>query len=71
MERKKKIRIIQLCLLSIGITALIFTYSDKINFKKDELLTGELKKEMKEAIDSEDYERASEIRDEINRRKDK
>ena len=35
------------------------------------LSLGELKKEMKEAIDSEDYERASEIRDEINRRKDK
>ena len=35
------------------------------------LSLGELKKEMKEAIDSEDYERASEIRDEIYRRKDK
>lgn len=35
------------------------------------LSLGELKKEMKEAIDSEDYERASEIRDEINKRKDK
>lgn len=35
------------------------------------LSLGELKKQMKEAIDSEDYERASEIRDEINRRKDK
>lgn len=37
----------------------------------DTLSIGELKKHMKEAIDSEDYERASEIRDEINRRKDK
>ena len=54
------------------------TYKDD-NFedeesKKDILETlslGELKKQMKEAIDSEDYERASEIRDEINRRKDK
>ena len=45
MERKKKIRIIQLCLLSIGIIALIITYSDKINFKKDKLLTRELNKE--------------------------
>ena len=42
--------------------------------KKDVLETlslGELKKQMKAAIESEDYERASEIRDEINRRKDK
>lgn len=43
-------------------------------YKKDileSLSLGELKKQMKEAIDLEDYERASEIRDEINRRKDK
>ena len=46
MERKKKIRIIQLCLLSIGIITLFITYSDKINFKKDELLTGELNKDI-------------------------
>ena len=46
MERKKKIRIIQFCLLSIGIIALIITYSDKINFKKDELITKELNKEI-------------------------
>ena len=54
------------------------TYRDDENqeeeTQKDLLETlslGELKKQMKEAIDSEDYERASEIRDEINRRKDK
>ena len=50
MERKKKIRIIQFCLLSIGIIALIITYSDKINFKKDELLTRELNKEIESNI---------------------
>ena len=31
MDRKKKLRIVQLCLISIGILTLIFTYSDKIN----------------------------------------
>ena len=35
------------------------------------LSLGELKKQMKEAIEDEDYERASKIRDEINKRKDK
>ena len=50
MERKKKIRIIQFCLLSIGIIALIITYSDKINFKKDDLLTRELNKEIESNI---------------------
>ena len=35
------------------------------------LSIGELKKLMKEAIEDENYERASEIRDEINRRKEK
>ena len=54
------------------------TYKDdnleEEEYKKDILETlslGELKKQMKEAIDLEDYERASEIRDEINRRKEK
>ena len=46
MERKKKIRIIQLCLLLIGIIALFVTYSDKINFKNKDLLTRELNKEV-------------------------
>ena len=46
MERKKKIRIIQLCLLFIGIIALFVTYSDKINFKNKDLLTRELNKEV-------------------------
>ena len=45
MERRKKLKIIQLCLLSIGVLTLIFTYSDKISFKKD-LITQELKKEI-------------------------
>ena len=42
--------------------------------KKDVLETlslGELKKQMNEAIKDENYEKASKIRDEINRRKDK
>jgi lipopolysaccharide assembly outer membrane protein LptD (OstA) len=45
MERRKKLKAIQLCLLSIGVLTLIFTYSDKISFKKD-LITQELKKEI-------------------------
>ena len=45
MERRKKLKVIQLCLLSIGMLTLILTYSDKINFKKD-LITQELKKEI-------------------------
>ena len=35
------------------------------------LSLGELKKQMKEAINEENYERASELRDEINKRKEK
>ena len=51
MERRKKLKAIQLCLLSIGVLTLIFTYSDKISFKKD-LITQELKKEIeKKTID--------------------
>jgi len=46
MERKKKIRIIQLCLLLIGIITLFATYSDKINFKNKDLLTRELNNEV-------------------------
>ena len=49
MERKKKLRIIQICLLSIGIITLIFTYSDKTNFNK-KLFTQELKKEIENKI---------------------
>ena len=46
MDRKKKLRIVQLCLISIGILTLIFTYSDKINLKKKSSTTQELKKEI-------------------------
>ena len=46
MDRKKKLRIVQLCLISIGILALVFTYSDKINLKKKSSSTQELKKEI-------------------------
>ena len=49
MERKKKLRIIQICLLSIGIITLIFTYSDKTKFNK-KLVTQELKKEIENKI---------------------
>ena len=50
-----------------------FTSDDtEEDLKKDifeTLSKDELEKQMKEAIDEEDYERASKIRDEINRRK--
>lgn len=50
-----------------------FTSDDNVeDLKKDifeTLSKEELEKQMKEAIDEEDYERASRIRDEINRRK--
>ena len=46
MDRKKKLRIVQLCLISIGILTLIFTYSDKINLKKKSSTAQELKKEV-------------------------
>jgi lipopolysaccharide assembly outer membrane protein LptD (OstA) len=49
MERKKKLRIIQICLLSIGIITLIFTYSDKTKFNK-KLVTQELKNEIENKI---------------------
>lgn len=49
MERKKKLRIIQICLLSIGIISLIFTYSDKTKFNK-KLVSQELKKEIENKI---------------------
>ena len=50
MERKKKLRIIQLCLLSIGVLILIFTYSDKIGFKKKDLITKDLKEEIEDKV---------------------
>ena len=46
MDRKKKLRIVQLCLISIGILTLIFTYSDKINLKKKSSTAQELKREI-------------------------
>ena len=46
MDRKKKLKIVQLCLIFIGILALVFTYSDKINLKKKSSSTQELKKEI-------------------------
>ena len=46
MDRKKKLRIVQLCLISIGILTLIFTYSEKINLKKKSSTAQELKKEV-------------------------
>tara|TARA_B100000963_G_scaffold290080_1_gene259835 strand:+ start:1640 stop:2257 length:618 start_codon:yes stop_codon:yes gene_type:complete len=49
MERKKKLRITQICLISIGVLTLIFTYSDKINFK-NELDSQGLKKEIENKI---------------------
>ena len=49
MERKKKLRIIQICLLSIGIITLIFTYSDKTKFNK-KLVTQKLKNEIENKI---------------------
>ena len=49
MERKKRLKIIQFCLLSIGIITLIFTYSDKINFNK-KLISKEFKKEIENKI---------------------
>ena len=49
MGRKKKLRIIQLSILTIGLLTLVFTYSDKINFKKD-LITQDLKKEIKSNV---------------------
>ena len=48
--------------------------SAKTEEQKDELETlsiGELKKRMKDAVNDEDYELASKLRDEINKRKDK
>ena len=48
--------------------------TEELEESKDLLSTfslGELKKQMKEAIADEDYERASELRDEINKRKEK
>ena len=51
MDRKKKLRIVQLCLISIGILTLIFTYSDKINLKKKSSTAQELKKEIDENMD--------------------
>ena len=48
MDRKKKLRIVQLCLISIAILTLIFTYSDKINLKKKSSTAQELKKEIDE-----------------------
>jgi uncharacterized protein len=48
--------------------------TEELEDPKDLLSTlslGELKKQMKEAVNEENYERASELRDEINKRKEK
>jgi len=48
--------------------------TEELEAPKDLLSTlslGELKKQMKEAINDENYEKASELRDEINKRKEK
>ena len=48
--------------------------TEELKETKDLLFTlslGELKKQMKEAINDENYEKASELRDEINKRKEK
>ena len=48
--------------------------TEELEESKDLLSTlslGELKKQMKEAINDENYEKASELRDEINKRKEK
>ena len=50
------------------------TSLEELEESKDLLSTlslGELKKQMKEAINDENYEKASELRDEINKRKEK
>ncbi|MBT6699686.1 MAG: hypothetical protein HOB15_04680, partial [Flavobacteriales bacterium] len=47
---------------------------EELEETKDILSTlslGQLKKQMKEAINDENYEKASELRDEINKRKEK
>ncbi len=49
MGRKKKLRIIQLSILTIGLLTLVFTYSDKINFKKD-IISQDLQKEIKSKV---------------------
>tara|TARA_B100001063_G_scaffold244612_1_gene277807 strand:- start:8 stop:625 length:618 start_codon:yes stop_codon:yes gene_type:complete len=49
MERKKKLRTIQICLLSVGVLSLIFTYSDKINFN-EKSINQELKTESENKI---------------------
>jgi len=40
----------------------------KVEPKKTELTLAELQEELDDAIDNEEYEKASQIRDEINRR---
>ena len=50
MERKKKLRIIQICLISVGLLSLIITYSDNINFKKKNIMTQDFNKEAENKI---------------------
>ena len=49
MERKKKLRIIQICLLSIGIIIFYLLIQIKINFKK-KIITQEKQKEIENKI---------------------
>lgn len=51
MERKKKIRFIQLSLLIVGFLVIVFTYTKIQIDDKDQIITSELQKKIKEQID--------------------
>ena len=53
MERKKKIRFIQFSLLIFGLLVIVFTYTKKQTDDKDQIITSELQKKIKEQIDKE------------------
>ena len=53
MERKKKIRFIQFSLLIFGLLVIVFTYTKKQTDNKDQIITSELQKKIKEQIDKE------------------
>ncbi len=50
MERKKKLRLIQFCLLTIGIFIIFFTYTAKEKIIEDKIIEDKVEKKIKEQL---------------------
>ena len=52
MERKKKIKIIQISLLVLGLLIIFFTYKNNENVSKNSIITSEAQKKIKQQIEN-------------------